>query len=111
MKVDVEQFPPTVSTCSKLIFNPKRLDKAEIYGLRSDRQGPRKGLGESVDHIYYCFRSTGERLLEYWADDSLLPNSPINLIEFQHESDDDDVLAIDDLHPAPTKMEDSHPEA
>ncbi|KAI5347497.1 hypothetical protein L3X38_015376 [Prunus dulcis] len=51
-----------------------------------------------------------ELLLEYWAEDSLLPNSPINLIEFQHESDDDDVLTIDDLDPAPTEMEDSHPE-
>ena len=63
-----------------------------------------------MDHIHGCFRSTGERLLEYWAEDSLLPNSPINLIEFQHESDNDDVLTIDDLHPAPTKMEHSHPE-
>ncbi|KAI5347514.1 hypothetical protein L3X38_015393 [Prunus dulcis] len=44
------------------------------------------------------------------AEDFLLPNSPINLIEFQHELDDDDVLTIDDLDPAPTEMEDSHPE-
>ncbi|KAI5320970.1 hypothetical protein L3X38_040678 [Prunus dulcis] len=51
-----------------------------------------------------------ELLLEYWAEDSLLPNSPINLIEFQHESDDDDVLTIDEIDPAPTEMEDSHPE-
>ncbi|KAI5347463.1 hypothetical protein L3X38_015342 [Prunus dulcis] len=52
-----------------------------------------------------------ELLLEYWAEDSLLPNLLINLTEFQHESDDDDVLTIDDLDPAPTEMEDSHPEA
>ena len=51
-----------------------------------------------------------ELLLEYWVEDSLLPNSLINLIEFQHESDDDDVLTIDDLDPVPTEMEDSHPE-
>ena len=56
------------------------------------------------------FSIDGELLSEYWADDSLLLNSPINLIEFQHESDDADVLTIDDLDPAPTEMEDSHPE-
>lgn len=51
-----------------------------------------------------------ERLLEHWAELSLQPNSPINLIEFLHESDDGDVLTINDLDPAPAEMEDSRPE-
>ncbi|KAI5311136.1 hypothetical protein L3X38_045603 [Prunus dulcis] len=67
-------------------------------------------IGRINGHIQFCFRSSGKLLSEYLADDSLLPNSPINLIEFQHELDDDDVLTIDDLDPAPTEMEDSHPE-
>ena len=49
-----------------------------------------------------------EQLLEYWDYDRLLPNLLINLIEFQHELDDDDVLTIDDLDLVPTEMEDSH---
>ena len=49
-----------------------------------------------------------ELLLAYLAEDSLLPNAAINLIECQHESDGDDVLTIDNLDPAPTEMEDSH---
>ncbi|KAI5347488.1 hypothetical protein L3X38_015367 [Prunus dulcis] len=51
-----------------------------------------------------------ELLLAYWAEDSLMPNLVISLIKFQHKSDGDDVLTIDDLDPAPTEMEDSHPE-
>ncbi|KAI5347435.1 hypothetical protein L3X38_015314 [Prunus dulcis] len=82
MKVDPSNSLHLLSTWSK----DNRLDKEELYGLR-------------------------ERLLESWADDFLLSNPPINLIEFQHESDDDNVLTIDDLDPAPTEMEDSHPEA
>ncbi|KAI5320964.1 hypothetical protein L3X38_040672 [Prunus dulcis] len=44
------------------------------------------------------------------AEDSLMPNLAINLIKFQHKSDGDDVLTIDDLDPTPTEMEDIHPE-
>ncbi|KAI5347426.1 hypothetical protein L3X38_015305 [Prunus dulcis] len=51
-----------------------------------------------------------ELLLAYWAEDSLMQNLAINLIKFQDKSDGDDVLTIDDLDPAPTEMEDSHPE-
>ncbi|CAL8136575.1 unnamed protein product [Prunus armeniaca] len=51
-----------------------------------------------------------KRLLEHWAEESLQPNSPINLIEFLHESDEADTLAFDDLETAPTEMEDDYPE-
>ncbi|CAL2277247.1 unnamed protein product [Prunus armeniaca] len=51
-----------------------------------------------------------ERLLEHWAKESLQPNSPINLIEFLHESDEEDTLAFDDLETAPAEMEDDYPE-
>ncbi|CAL8996839.1 unnamed protein product [Prunus brigantina] len=51
-----------------------------------------------------------ERLLEYWAGESLQPNSPINLIEFLHETDGADALTIDDLETAPAEMEDDYPE-
>ncbi|CAL9020605.1 unnamed protein product, partial [Prunus brigantina] len=51
-----------------------------------------------------------ERLLEYWAEESLQPNSPINLIEFLHESDEADTLTFDDLETAPAEMEDDYPE-
>ncbi|CAL2227975.1 unnamed protein product [Prunus armeniaca] len=49
-------------------------------------------------------------LLEHWADESLQPNSLINLIEFLHESDEADTLAFDDLETAPAEMEDDYPE-
>ncbi|BFG34267.1 hypothetical protein CerSpe_205410 [Prunus speciosa] len=51
-----------------------------------------------------------ERLLEHWAAESLWLNSPINLIEFLHESDETDVLTLDDLETAPAEMEDDYPE-
>ncbi|CAL8089446.1 unnamed protein product [Prunus armeniaca] len=51
-----------------------------------------------------------ERLLEHWAEESLQPNLPINLIEFLHESDEADTLAFDDLGTAPAEMEDDYPE-
>ncbi|CAL8152706.1 unnamed protein product [Prunus armeniaca] len=51
-----------------------------------------------------------ERLLEHWAEESLQPNSPINLIEFLHESDEADTLALDGLGTAPAEMEDDYPE-
>ncbi|CAL8135842.1 unnamed protein product [Prunus armeniaca] len=51
-----------------------------------------------------------ERLLEHWAEESLQPNSPINLIEFLHKSDEADTLAFDDLGTAPVEMEDDYPE-
>ncbi|CAL8992964.1 unnamed protein product [Prunus brigantina] len=51
-----------------------------------------------------------ERLLEYWAGESLQPNSPINLIEFLHETSGEDALTIDDLEIAPAEMEDDYPE-
>ncbi|BFG30909.1 hypothetical protein CerSpe_171830 [Prunus speciosa] len=51
-----------------------------------------------------------ERLLEHWAEESLRPNSPINLIEFLHELDEADVLTLDDLETAPAEMEDDYPE-
>ncbi|CAL2255640.1 unnamed protein product [Prunus armeniaca] len=50
-----------------------------------------------------------ERLLEHWAEESLQPNSPINLIEFLHESDEADTLALDGLGTAPAEMEDDYP--
>ena len=50
-----------------------------------------------------------ERLLEHWAEESLQPNSPINLIEFLHESDEADTLTFDDLETAPAEMEDDYP--
>ncbi|CAB4285942.1 unnamed protein product [Prunus armeniaca] len=50
-----------------------------------------------------------ERLLEHWAEESLQPNSPINLIEFLHESNEADTLAFDDLGTAPVEMEDDYP--
>ncbi|CAL2270628.1 unnamed protein product [Prunus armeniaca] len=50
-----------------------------------------------------------ERLLEHWAEESLQPNSPINLIEFLHESDETDTLAFDDLETALAEMEDDYP--
>ncbi|KAI5316257.1 hypothetical protein L3X38_045433 [Prunus dulcis] len=111
MKVDAEQFPPLVVNMVEAYFQHEqaRQSRALWPEVRSSRV--EKGiyiLGESINHIHCCFRSTGERLLEYWVEDSLLPNSPINLIKFQHESDDDDVSTIDDLDPAPTKMEDNH---
>lgn len=43
-------------------------------------------------------------LLEHWPKESLLPKSPINLIEFLQETKDGDVLTIDDLDPASAKM-------
>ncbi|KAI5316239.1 hypothetical protein L3X38_045415 [Prunus dulcis] len=119
-----------LSTWSKLISNSNRLDKAELYGLRSDRQGPRKGraqenvsknrpslpawlttdlqIGQINGPHPLLFSIDWEQLLEYWDYDRLLPNLLINLIEFQHELDDDDVLTIDDLDLVPTEMEDSH---
>ena len=51
-----------------------------------------------------------ERLLEHWAEESLRPNSPINLIEFLHESNETDALTFDDLETAPAEMEDDYPE-
>ncbi|CAL9018939.1 unnamed protein product [Prunus brigantina] len=51
-----------------------------------------------------------ERLLEHWAEESLQPNSPINLIEFLHESDEADTLTFDDLEMALAEMEDDYPE-
>ncbi|CAB4304005.1 unnamed protein product [Prunus armeniaca] len=51
-----------------------------------------------------------ERLLEHWAEESLQPNTPINLIEFLHESDEADTLAFDDLGTAPAEMEDDYAE-
>ncbi|CAL8136208.1 unnamed protein product [Prunus armeniaca] len=51
-----------------------------------------------------------ERLLEHWAEESLQPNSLINLIEFLHKSDEADTLAFDDLGTAPAEMEDDYPE-
>ncbi|CAL8085534.1 unnamed protein product [Prunus armeniaca] len=51
-----------------------------------------------------------ERLLEHWAEESLQPNSPINLIEFLHESDEADTLAFNELGTAPAEMEDDYPE-
>lgn len=50
-----------------------------------------------------------EPLLENWAKGSLWPNSPINLIEFLHKSDDGGVLIIEDLDPAPAQIEDNNP--
>ncbi|CAL2238765.1 unnamed protein product [Prunus armeniaca] len=49
-------------------------------------------------------------LQEHWTGESLQPNSPINLIEFLHESDEADTLTIDDLETAPAEMEDDYPE-
>ncbi|CAL2240748.1 unnamed protein product [Prunus armeniaca] len=49
-----------------------------------------------------------ERLLEHWAEESLQPNSPINLIEFLHESDEADTLAFDHLGMAPAEMDDDY---
>ncbi|CAL9019066.1 unnamed protein product [Prunus brigantina] len=51
-----------------------------------------------------------ERLLEHWAEESLQPNSPINLIEFLHKSDEADTLTFDDLETVPAEMEDDYPE-
>ena len=51
-----------------------------------------------------------ERLLEHWTEESLQRNSPINLIEFLHESGEADALTFDDLETAPAEMEDGHPE-
>ncbi|CAB4288992.1 unnamed protein product [Prunus armeniaca] len=50
-----------------------------------------------------------ERLLEHWAEESLQPNSAMNLIEFLQEAGDGEVLNIEDLDLAPVEMEDSHP--
>ncbi|XP_021807706.1 uncharacterized protein LOC110751539 [Prunus avium] len=46
-----------------------------------------------------------ERLLEHWAEESLRPNSPINLIEFLHESDETEALTLDDLETLRVKEE------
>ncbi|KAI5347471.1 hypothetical protein L3X38_015350 [Prunus dulcis] len=113
MKVDDEQFPPPVINMDEAYFQPEEARQRRALWPEVRSSGAEKGiyrLAESMDHIQCFFRSTGERLLEYWPEDSLLLNSPINLIEFQHESDDDDVLTINDLDPAPTEMDDSHPE-
>ncbi|KAI5347515.1 hypothetical protein L3X38_015394 [Prunus dulcis] len=113
MKVDAEQFPPPVINMVEAYFQPEQARQRRALWPEVRSSGAEQGiyrLAESVDHIQCCFPSTGERLLEYWAKDSLLLNSLINLIKFQHESDDDDVLTIDDLDSTPTEMEDSHPE-
>ncbi|KAI5321012.1 hypothetical protein L3X38_040720 [Prunus dulcis] len=98
MKVDDEQFPPPVINMVEPYFQPEEARQRRALWPEVRSSGAEKG-------------STGERLLEYWAEDSVLLNSPINLIEFQHESDDGDVLTIDDLDTAPIEMEDSHPES
>ncbi|CAL8988472.1 unnamed protein product, partial [Prunus brigantina] len=49
-------------------------------------------------------------LLEYWAGESLQPNSPINHIEFLHETGGADALTNDDLEIAPAEIEDDYPE-
>lgn len=50
-----------------------------------------------------------ERLLEHWAEESLQPNSAMNLIKFLQEARDCEVLNIEDLDLAPAEMEDSRP--
>ncbi|KAI5347431.1 hypothetical protein L3X38_015310 [Prunus dulcis] len=83
-------------------FGARGVDRSNKHLLMSDTISRKEGVVAMVDLM--------ELLLAYLAEDSLLPNSAINLIEFQHESDSGDVLTIDDLNPAPTEMEDSHPE-
>ncbi|CAL2247925.1 unnamed protein product [Prunus armeniaca] len=68
----------------------------------TDRTTKEKGAAAVTDLL--------ERLLEHWAEESLQPNSPINLIEFLHESDKADTLAFDDLEAAPAETEDDYPE-
>jgi len=67
----------------------------------SYKQTKKEGAAAVIDLL--------EWLLEHWAGESLQQGSPINLIEFLHESDDGYVLAIDDLDPAPIEIEDGHP--
>ncbi|CAL8989484.1 unnamed protein product [Prunus brigantina] len=63
-------------------------------------------------------RTTAQKVLELGAEnarqdsarESLQPNSPINLIEFLHETGGADALTIDDLEIAPAEMEDDYPE-
>ncbi|CAL9021212.1 unnamed protein product, partial [Prunus brigantina] len=63
-------------------------------------------------------RTSAQKVLELGAEnarqdsarESLQPNSPINLIEFLHETGGADALTIDDLEIAPAEMEDDYPE-
>ncbi|KAI5316175.1 hypothetical protein L3X38_045351 [Prunus dulcis] len=82
MKVDAEQFHPPVINMVEAYFQPEQA---------------RQSIA-----LWPEVRSSGVE-----KRDSVLPTT-INLIEFQHESDNDNVLTIDDLDPAPTEMEDSH---
>ncbi|KAI5347395.1 hypothetical protein L3X38_015274 [Prunus dulcis] len=81
-------------------FGSRGVYRSNKHLLMSDTISRKEGVVAMVDLM--------ELLLAYLAEDSLLPNAAINLIECQHESDGDDVLTIDNLDPAPTEMEDSH---
>ncbi|KAI5316266.1 hypothetical protein L3X38_045442 [Prunus dulcis] len=83
MNVNAEKFPPPVINMVEAYFQLEQARQSRALWPKVRSSGAVKG-------------------------DSLLPNSLIKLIEFQHEPDDDDVLTIDDLDPVPTEMEDSH---
>ncbi|CAL8993414.1 unnamed protein product [Prunus brigantina] len=59
-------------------------------------------------------RTTAQKVLELGAenvrqDSACEPNSPINLIEFLHESYEADTLTFDDLETTPAEMKDDYP--
>ncbi|CAL9026186.1 unnamed protein product, partial [Prunus brigantina] len=57
-------------------------------------------------------RTTAQKVLELGAEnESIRPDSPINLIEFLHESDEEDVLTFDDLETEPAEVHDDYPES
>ncbi|CAL8992055.1 unnamed protein product [Prunus brigantina] len=70
-------------------------------------------LGRDWIHQFGCIPSSLFQLLFFWDGQRVSihpPNSPINLSEFLHESDEADTLTIDDLETAPAEMEDDYPE-
>ncbi|KAI5320971.1 hypothetical protein L3X38_040679 [Prunus dulcis] len=95
MKVHDEQFPPPVINMVEPYFQPEEARQRRALWPKVRSSGAEKGVSmqESLNP-----KSKGKE------------KDKINMIEFQHESDDGDVLTIDDLDPAPTEMEDSHPE-